>query len=86
MLCNIYFIYICTVKGKDFSLKDCRSKHDSDLFVVKSLKSRKYRFLTYNIYFCIPEIFKTNVSNRFSSTKSTSGFVFSSCEFTKVIL
>ena len=36
------------------------------------------------IYFCIPEILKTNFSNRFLSRKSSFEFVFSSCEFTKV--
>ena len=43
----------------------------------------KYIFL---IYFYIPEIFITNVSTRSLSTESTFRFVFSSCEFTKVIL
>ena len=38
------------------------------------------------IYFCLPEIFETNVSNRFLSTKSPLKFVFSRCEFTKVML
>ena len=38
------------------------------------------------IYFCVHEIFKTNVSNRLYSTKSPFEFVFSSCELTKVIL
>ena len=38
------------------------------------------------IYFCIPEIFRTNVLNRFLGTKSPFEFVFSRCEFTKVIV
>ena len=38
------------------------------------------------IYFCIQEIFKTNVSNRVLSTKSPFKLMFLSCEFTKVIL
>ena len=41
-------------------------------------------FLT-PIYFCIPEIFKTNGSTRFLKTKSPFEFVFSRCAFTKVI-
>ena len=36
--------------------------------------------------FCIPEILKSNVANRFLSTKSPFESVFSSCEFTKVIM
>ena len=36
--------------------------------------------------FCIPEIFKTNVSNQFLITKLPFGFVYSRCEFTKVII
>ena len=38
------------------------------------------------IYFCIPELFKNNVSTRFLSTKSSFEFVLQCCEFTKVIL
>ena len=37
------------------------------------------------IYFCIPEIFKMNVSNQFLSTKSPFEFLFLSCEFTIII-
>ena len=38
------------------------------------------------IYFSIQEIFKTNVSTHFFSTKSALEFVLTRCEFTKVIL
>ena len=37
-------------------------------------------------YLSLPEIFKTNVSNRFLNTKFSVEFVFSCCEFTNVIL
>ena len=38
------------------------------------------------IYFCMPEIFKTNYQNRFLNTKLPFEFVFLHCEFAKVIL
>ena len=38
------------------------------------------------IYFYIPEIFKTYVSNQFLSTKSTVNLCFQCCELTKVIV
>ena len=38
------------------------------------------------IYFYIPQIFKTNFLNQFLSTKSPFEFVFLRCEFTMVIL
>ena len=44
----------------------------------------KYIFST-QIHLSIPEIFKTNVKNRFLCTKSCFEIVFWCCEFTKVI-
>ena len=44
----------------------------------------QFIFLT-QLYCYIPKIFKMNVSNRFLSSKSPFE-LFSSCEFTKVIL
>ena len=38
------------------------------------------------IYFCIPEIFKINVSNRFLSKKSSFEIVFFSFEFSKKVI
>ena len=39
------------------------------------------------IYFCIPEIFRMNISNRFLTTRSLLNlYIFLRCEFTRVIL
>ena len=46
--------------------------------------SIKYNILS-QIYFCIPEIFETNVSKSFLSIKSHFEFLFSSCKFKNVI-
>ena len=35
-----------------------------------------YIFFIYQIYFCIPEIFKSSIKNRFLSTKLPFEFVF----------
>ena len=54
-----------------------------------NLKCLSIKFLIPNlnqVYFSLPETFKTNVSNRFLSTKSPFEFVFLCCEFKKVIV
>ena len=53
---------------------------ESDLVLSNAIKNNSKSDV-----FCIPEIFRTNVSNQLS-TKSPLKFVFSRCEFTNLIL
>ena len=53
--------------------------------MIIRLTKTKYIFLT-QFYFCITEIFKANIWNRFLRTKSPFEFVFKCCEFTKFII
>ena len=53
--------------------------------ILQILRDSEHIFLT-QTYFGIPEVFKTKVSKCFLSIKSPFEFVFSNCEFTKVIL
>ena len=56
------------------------------LYLTKiELKITKPNIFLTQIYFCIPEIFKTNLKNRFLSTKLPIEFVFQFCKFTRVL-
>ena len=45
-----------------------------------------WKFVLSQNYFCMPDIYKTNVLTQFFSTKSPFEFMFACCEFTKVTL
>ena len=57
-----------------------------EIFSLKCLLNEVVLPNLSHIYFCISEIIKENVSNRFLSMKSLFDFVFSLSEFTTVIL
>ena len=73
-------IQLITIKGKRSAL--CVQ----GTFNLKCLLIEYVILNLRHIYFCIPEIFKTNVLNLFLSTKSLLEFMFQCCEVTKVII
>ena len=77
--CSIQFLKIIRIQYIDIWLK---------FSFANAIKCLLIEFVIPNmskIYFCLPEIFKTNFSNRLFSTISPFEFVFSSCEFKKLM-
>ena len=72
------YIYLSQIWFGD-SINNYLRLNSGCVYGIFNLKCLLIEFVIPNLsqnFFCIPEIFKTNVSNRFLSTKSTFEFVF----------